>query len=120
MGVIMTIAWFRLATFGCAVAVSLAVLAPDSVSAQGYDRRLVIINETGRTVREIYATNSGTKNWGRDHLGQNVIPRGGRYLIDFNDGTGYCVFDFRAVLDNGIPIERYQVNVCTDSTWVVR
>jgi hypothetical protein len=116
----MTIASFRLASFGWAVATLLAALAPDSASAQRYDRRMVIINDTGRTLQELYATNSGTKNWGRDHLGQSVIPHGGRYVIDFNDGTGSCVFDFRAVLDNGIPIERYRVDVCTDSSWVVR
>src|SRR5262245_17484956 len=119
-GGLMTIASFRLASFGWALVALLAVLAPDAASAQRYDRRMVIINETGRILQEFYATNSGTKAWGRDHLGQSVIQPGGRYVIDFNDGTGYCVFDFRAVLDNGIPIERYRINVCTESTWIVR
>jgi hypothetical protein len=116
----MTIASFRLASFGWAFVALLAVLAPNMASAQRYDRRMEIVNDTGRTLRELYATNTGTKNWGRDHLGQGVIPQGGRYVIDFNDGTGYCVFDFRAVLDNGIPIERYRINVCTDSVLIVR
>jgi hypothetical protein len=116
----MKVVSIRLLSLALALVASLAALAPDRASAQRYDRRMVILNDTGRIIRELYATNTGTKYWGRDLLGQNVIPSGGRYLVDFNDGTGYCMFDFRAVLDNGRPIERYRVNVCEYSTWTVR
>lgn len=117
---VMKIASIRLLSLALALAVSLAALAPDRATAQRHDRRMVIVNETGRIIRELYATNTGTKYWGRDLLGQSVIPRGGRHLIDFNDGTGYCMFDFRAVLDNGHPIELYKVDVCKYATWTVR
>ena len=85
-----------------------------------HDRRMDIVNQTGRTINHFYATNSSVKKWGRDLLGQDVIAPGQSYRFDFNDGTGHCTFDFRAVLDNGRPIERYGVNVCTATAWILR
>lgn len=119
----MTIASSRLLSTCLALVALFAILAPSSASAQRgdrQDRRVIIVNETGRTIQAFHATNTGTKSWGRDLLGQNVIPPGQRYLFDFDDGTGYCNFDFKAVLDNGIPIEQYRVNVCQVSTFTFR
>ena len=81
------------------------------------DRRMDVINDTTRAVNSVYATNSTVKNWGRDLLGQDVIPPKQSYRFDFNDGTGQCIFDLRAVLDNGRFFERYKVNVCTATSW---
>lgn len=117
----MTLASIRVLSLGLALLASLAAFAPDRASAQGdrHDRRMVIINNSGRTLLEFYATNTGTSHWGRDLLGQNVIPPGGRYLFDFNDRTGYCLFDFKAVLDDRRVIQRAKVNVCEATTWTV-
>ena len=81
------------------------------------DRRMDIINDTDRVVNSVYATNTTVKNWGRDLLGQDVIPSKQSYRFDFNDGTGQFIFDLRAELDNGRFFERYRVNVCTASSW---
>ena len=32
--------------------------------------------------------------------------------IDFDDGTGYCMFDFRAVFSDGDVLIREEINVC--------
>lgn len=119
----MKVASARLASLFLAFAALLAVLAPDRGGAQGrregYDRRMVVVNESKRVIREFYATNSGVNVWGRDLLGQNVIHPGQRYIFNFDDGSGFCMFDFRAVLDNGQPIERYRVNVCEYASWTL-
>src|SRR5262245_61010724 len=113
----------RILSFCLGFAALLAVVAPECASARGpedrRDRRMVIVNETGRIIQEFHATNSGVKSWGRDLLGSNVLPHGQRYTMDFNDGTGSCRFDFRAVLDNGRAVERYSVDVCTATEWIV-
>jgi hypothetical protein len=54
-----------------------------------------------------------------------VLPHGGcllgrRYISNFDDGTGYRMFDFSAVMDNGQPVERYRVNVCEYVSWTIR
>jgi hypothetical protein len=100
-----------------------AVWPPESAGAQSrdrFDRRMVIVNESRLVIREFYATNSGVNRWGRDLLGQSVIRPGQRYVFNFDDGTGYCLFDFRAVLENGRAIERYRVNVCENVSWTIQ
>ena len=99
-------------------AVWLAGLSAVTAFAQDRnDRRMDIINDTDRVVNSVYATNSTIKNWGRDLLGQDVIASKQSYRFDFNDGTSQCMFDLRAVLDNGRFFERYRVNVCTATSW---
>ena len=119
----MSIASARLLALCLALASLLTALAPHDASAQSrdrHDRRMVVVNETGRTIATFHATNSGVSKWGRDLLGSDVIRPGQRYVFDFDDGTGFCMFDFRAVLDNGRPVERYRVNVCEFASWIVR
>jgi hypothetical protein len=118
----MPAASIRLLSLCLGLAALLLSLAPGAAIAQSrdrHDRRMVIVNESGRVVREFYATNSGVNRWGRDLLGQDVIRPGQRYVFNFDDGTGYCLFDFRAVLDNGRPVERYRVNVCENVSWTL-
>ncbi len=101
-----------------ALAVWLAGFSAIPAFAQDrHDRRMDIVNDTDRVVNSFYATNSTVKNWGRDLLGQDVIASKQSYRFDFNDGTGQCIFDLRAVLDNGRFFERYRVNVCTAGSW---
>jgi len=100
---------------------ALSVVLTDAAVAQDrYDRRMHIVNNSNRTIMYFYATNKGVRNWGRDLLGQSVIRPGQRWLFNFNDRTGYCVFDFRAVLDNGRAVERYGINTCREVAWYVR
>jgi hypothetical protein len=102
-------------------ALFLSIAAGDSAVAQDrHDRRMYIVNESNSTIVYFHATNKGTKNWGRDLLGQAVIRPGQRWLVNFNDGTGFCQFDFRAVLENGRAVERYGINTCREVSWHVR
>jgi hypothetical protein len=119
----MPVASIRLLSHSLALVTLLLALGSDTATAQSrdrHDRRMLVVNESGRVIREFYATNSGVDKWGRDLLGQDVIQPGQRYIFNFDDGTGYCLFDFRAVLDNGRPVERYRVNVCEYVAWTVR
>lgn len=112
----------RLFALCLAFAALLAGWLPDSASAQSrdrHDRRMVVINDSRYVIREFYATNTGVNVWGRDLLGASVIRPGQRYIFNFDDGSGYCMFDFRAVLENGRPVERYRVNVCQYSSWTI-
>jgi len=40
------------------------------------------------------------------------LPAGRSVVINIDDGTGYCVFDFKAVFDDGEELEKYGNNVC--------
>jgi hypothetical protein len=54
---------------------------------------LWIANDSTFTVVEIYASPSTTPDWGRDHLGIDVISRGNRFLMRLPQGD--CTYDIR-------------------------
>ena len=80
--------------------------------ALALDRRVTIENETGFTIVEFYGSNSGEQDWQEDILGEDMLPSGQSVVIDFDDATGYCMFDFKAVFDDGEELVREGVNIC--------
>lgn len=80
--------------------------------ADAADRHVRIINNTGYSIVAFHGSNKGTDSWEEDILGSSVLPSGSSVTVDFNDGTGYCVFDFLAVFSDGEELVRHGVNVC--------
>jgi hypothetical protein len=99
-------------------AIAFASLIPDTASAQ--DRRVRIINASNVTVNSFQASNTSRKSWEEDILGNSVLAPGQSVMVNINDGTGACMFDFKAVLANGRKVESYGMNVCQISSWTVR
>jgi hypothetical protein len=92
--------------------------AADTAGAQ--DRRVRIINAGNVTVNSFQASNTSRKSWEEDILGSSVLAPGQSVMVNINDGTGACMFDFKAVLANGRKVESYGMNVCQISSWTVR
>ena len=88
--------------------------------ATAQDRRVVIINATNNVVNNFYASNINRKTWEEDILGQGVLQPGQRVTVNIDDGSGACLFDFRAVLATGRRVESHRVNVCQISSWTIR
>lgn len=86
-------------------------------SAAGQDRRVWIANNCNQAMTEFYASNAGTGDWEEDILGSDVLMPGRRIRINMRDGSGYCIFDFKAVFRNGREIIRRNINVCRVDTW---
>ena len=101
------------AALGAAIALSSLASAP----AQAEDRRVRIINDTRHTMVRFYASNSSRTTWEEDILGQRVLPAGQSVVINIDDGTGACLFDFKAVFDDGDVLTRSQINVCQISEY---
>ena len=85
--------------------------------ANAQDRQVEVINETTRAIVQFYASNVERGTWEEDILGENVLPVGQSANINIDDGTGACVFDFKAVFEDGQELVRNGVNVCTTSTY---
>lgn len=81
-------------------------------SNDGQDRRVTIINATGVTMTHFYASNSGRNDWEEDILGQDVLRAGARIRINIDDGSGACIYDFKALFADGDELIRYRINVC--------
>ena len=81
-------------------------------SNDGQDRRVRIINATGVTMTHFYASNSGQDDWQEDILGEDVLRSGASVRINIDDGTGACLYDFKARFSDGDELVRNRINVC--------
>ena len=98
------------------VVLTLAGLASGTASAQE-DRRVRIINETNHTIVRFFGSNAGTTDWEEDILGDDVLAPGQSVVINFDDGTGYCKFDFKAEFDDGDEVVKHGIDVCEISSF---
>lgn len=93
-------------------------LAASLVSpAAALDRKVQIMNKTGYTIMEFYGSNTGTNDWEEDIFGSDILPNGRTMNINFDDGSGYCKFDFKAVFDDGDVIVSRDINICELTTY---
>jgi hypothetical protein len=104
-------------------AVAVPVLAASLLgasAASAEDRRVRIINETSHTIVRFYASNVGRNSWEEDILGRSVLRPGESVVVNVDDGSGYCLFDFKAVFDDGDELTRSRVDVCKISSYRYR
>jgi hypothetical protein len=104
----------RLFALGLAAALVLAGMIGD---AAALDRRVRIVNDSHRKIVGFFATNVGLKDWKESLLGDDVLPAGSSVVLNFEDGSGYCRFRFRAVFEDGLELERGSVNICEVGTY---
>lgn len=95
------------------LAVSPLALAQD----EGQDRHVTIVNDTGHVMTEFHASNVANDDWGDDILGVDELDDGKSVVIDFDDATGHCKFDFKAVFDDGSVDVKHGINVCKIDTY---
>ena len=62
-------------------------------------------------------SNAGANTWEEDILGVDVLASGSSVSINFDDGTGSCNFDFKAVFPDGDEVVQPDVDVCTIGTF---
>jgi hypothetical protein len=100
-------------------AVAAGLLVGSSTFGEALDRRVRIINNTSEVMMKFQASNRDSRSWEEDILGRDVLRPGQSVMININDGTGYCVFDFRATFRSGATATRRQVNVCRVASWTI-
>jgi hypothetical protein len=81
-----------------------------AAQAQSTDPSFRLNNRSNQTIMEIYASSASDSNWGRDHLGANVLPPGQSFIVRLP--AGQCVNDIRIVIEGGQNIDRMQINTC--------
>ena len=86
-------------------------------AANAEDRRIKLINESSSTIVEFHASNVGQSGFEEDILGKRVVAPGESIVVNLDDGSGYCKFDFLTVMRNGQKVVKRNVNVCEVSTY---
>ena len=93
------------------------VLLFAATQANAEDRRVKVINESSQPIVEFHASNSSKTNYEEDILGKRTIPPGQSLVINIDDGSGYCKYDFLTVMKSGQKIEKRGVDVCKVETY---
>ena len=102
-----------------AVAFSAAALAAvvSFSGAEAANRKVDIVNKTGQTLTHFYASTTNADSWEEDILGKDSLDDGESFEADIDDGTGKCIFDFKAVFESGQSLIKKRINVCEISTF---
>ena len=91
--------------------------AASSTCDDGKDRRVRITNDTSYTLVQLYGSNVGADDWEEDVLGSRVLKPGQSVTVNFDDGTCYCHFDFKAVFNDGTSTIKRRYDVCNGTGW---
>jgi len=102
-----------------ALALAVTFMWQDTALADS-NRRVEVRNETSVTMLEFYASTVSSGTWEEDIFGNDVLRSGGRMNIHFNDNSGYCLYDFKAVLTGGGVVVREDVDICEVDSWTVQ
>jgi hypothetical protein len=92
--------------------------ADGQVGKDGKDRRVVIVNERSSDMVRLYASRVTTSDW-EENILVRPIAAGSEVIVNFDDGTGACLFDFRAVFRDNVIVHMWSINVCRESYWRV-
>lgn len=84
-------------------------------SGGSYDRHVLVVNNSDATVTQFYGSNSGAQSWQEDILGTDTLPSGSSVNVNFDDGTGACSYDFKAVFADGTSAVESGIDVCSTS-----
>jgi len=83
-----------------------------SHQAKALDRRVTITNDTSVTIVRLFGSSVGFRNWETNILGNDNLLAGRSIIVDFDDGTGYCIFDFKFVFEDGDELVKKRINIC--------
>jgi hypothetical protein len=97
------------------IALPAALLLATPALAQ--DVAYEIVNSTGLTVMELYASPTG-ESWGDDRLGSNIIEAGGTGSVTLADAAAQCAYEIRVILEDGQELTD-SVDVCASPSYTL-
>jgi len=100
------------------VVVGSAVAQVGKKGKDGQNRWVIVVNDRSSDMVRLYASRVTSGDWEGNWLAR-PIAAGSKQPIDFDDGTGACVFDFRAVFRDNLQAHVWRINVCQESFWRV-
>ncbi len=104
----------------CALTLVLGSSLAVPTMADNYNRRVLLSNQSSRDIVEFYGSNTGTTEWQEDILGVDALASGEEVDINFDDNTGYCMFDFLIKFSDGSETTEERFNVCDYGTLTVQ
>ncbi|MDB5369506.1 MAG: hypothetical protein JWP20_1064 [Roseomonas sp.] len=87
------------------------VATPAQAPRQAQERAVVVANELGLALRELYVVPTGSLDTAPDRLGMDTLPSGASLRVPLGRQT-LCLFDVRVVLSDGSAQEKRGVDLC--------
>ncbi|MXP62370.1 hypothetical protein E0493_03255 [Roseomonas sp. M0104] len=84
---------------------------PSAASQRPATREVVVANELGLSLSELYVTPAGSVEPGTDRLEGDTLPNGATLRVSLGRQR-LCLFDLRAVLADGSEEEKRGVDIC--------
>ena len=97
-----------------------AVLMMQATPAGALERIITIHNDTAFAIVEFYGAIVRSDAWGESRLNGETLVSGESVELVFEDHDGFCVFNFRAVFEDGDEIVTPAVNVCDEREFYYR
>ncbi|MEL6573089.1 MAG: hypothetical protein AAFQ64_15600 [Pseudomonadota bacterium] len=110
---------FQTRTIAAALAVATGLSACNTTDGQAaygaanLNRNVLVTNSSNKTLYSFYGSNVTRTTWEEDILGKTVLAAGDSVMIDFDDGSSECRFDFRAIFTDGSEVIENNVDTCT-------
>lgn len=89
------------------------LLAASTTFAMAEDVKFTLDNQSEYTIDEFYASPANTDEWGEDILGQDVLEGGASGTVTIADGSDQCLYDLKAVDEDGVEHELNDLDICT-------
>jgi hypothetical protein len=97
-----------------AVAVTAGLFAANTAFA--FERWVDIVNNGSASIYSVHITNVDDRSYGRDLLGDYMIPAGYEMRIEPDINNGYCRFDVLVTYETGHEVTMWGVNLCEATT----
>ena len=83
------------------------------------DRRVRLVNHSSYNIVEFHASNIHRKSFEENILGNRILRPGESIIVNLDDGTDMCRFDFLTVMSNGAKVEKDDIDVCQLETYTI-
>jgi hypothetical protein len=86
-----------------------------ATSAFADERDFTLHNDSSVDIYYVYVSPSTSDFWGDDVLDEDVLPSGDQVDVTFDDPRTACVWDIKAVANDGSAGYIYKVDLCSVS-----
>ena len=97
-----------------AVALTAGLVAANAASA--FERWVDVVNSGNAAIYSVFITNVDDRSYGRDLLGNYMIPAGYEMRLESDVSNGYCRFDVKITYETGAEVILWGVNLCEATT----
>jgi len=91
--------------------------SPIVSSSDGRNREAVIENDSDWQIYSVHALNIETGKWTANILGDDRLHRHSDRTVRIDDGSGECMYIFRALLSKGQKVRSDPIDVCRLGSW---